>query len=286
MPEIRHHTGPAGFFTYVEYLSRFFIMDENYQMAGQLHTDNLSRARRQTKTGVMTVNQSAARRSKRDTDSFELAEAKSNAWIGNRVRELRKAQGLSIKELADAVDLSVGMVSQIERGLSTPSLRSLRLLAYVLKVQVSYFFATSEDGTTETDHILRQLQRRNLKVPDVGTVQECLAPQTLGTLEIYEIILEPGGSSDLVSFSHEGEKAGLVISGALSLVLGSDTHFLKEGDGFRFPSTLPHKFGNPGKTPVRLIWIVSTPKEQTPALAERLFGSPATKQRSSARRQT
>jgi len=178
-------------------------------------------------------------------------------WVGARLRKLRKERDLSIQKLADSVNLSVGMISQIERGVSTPSLRSLRLLANTLNVPVSWFFSAPHEPP-ESRHIVRRTQRRLLKVAHTGVVQELLSPESPGQLEIYEIVLEPGGSSDGEAYSHQGEKAGLVISGRLHLWVDQEKHVLQHGDSFRFPSTHPHRFANPGPRETRLIWIVSS----------------------------
>ncbi len=176
-------------------------------------------------------------------------------WDGARLRTMRKNRHLSIQQLADKVGLSVGMVSQIERGLSTPSLRSIRLLANALDVPVSWFFAGSQHA--EADHIVRRAQRRQLKIGTAGAVQELLSPETPGGIEIYEIVLEPGGSSGSDLYSHAGEKAGLVIEGSLQLSIGPLTHLLQAGDSFRFPSTTPHRFANASPHETRFVWIVN-----------------------------
>lgn len=184
--------------------------------------------------------------------------AGDDIWIGERMRELRKDRGLSIQELADRVGLSIGMISQIERGLSTPSLRSLRLLAEALNVPVSWFFASAKRHS-ESRHIVRRGQRRRLRVPDVGVVQELLLPDSASGIEIYEVTLEPGGNSGPEAYTHQGEKFGLVIEGELQLLIDSETHSLETGDSFHFPSVRPHRFANSGAIPARFVWIVSHP---------------------------
>jgi transcriptional regulator with XRE-family HTH domain len=173
---------------------------------------------------------------------------------------MRKNRHLSIQQLADKVGLSVGMVSQIERGLSTPSLRSIRLLANALDVPVSWFFAGSQHA--EAEHIVRRAQRRQLKIGTAGAVQELLSPEAPGGIEIYEILLEPGGSSGSDLYSHGGEKAGLVIEGSLQLSIGPLTHLLQAGDSFRFPSTTPHRFANASPNQTRFVWIVNRQAQQ------------------------
>lgn len=180
----------------------------------------------------------------------------NDVWIGARLRELRKDRGLSIQELADKVSLSIGMISQIERGVSTPSLRSLRLLAEALSVPVSWFFASAK-GHAASRHIVRKDQRRRLRVPDVGVVQELLSPNSASKIEIYEVTLKAGGGSGPGAYTHEGEKFGLVIEGQMQLHIGSDVHTLENGDSFHFPSTQPHRFENAGSDIARFVWVVS-----------------------------
>lgn len=180
----------------------------------------------------------------------------NDVWIGARLRELRQDRRLSIQELAHKVSLSIGMISQIERGVSTPSLRSLRLLAEALEVPVSWFFASSK-GHAASRHIVRKDQRRRLRVPDVGVVQELLSPSSAMRIEVYEVTLDPGGSSGAESYTHDGEKFGLIIEGEMQLLIGDDLHTLECGDSFHFPSTQPHRFQNSGPGIARFVWGVA-----------------------------
>lgn len=180
----------------------------------------------------------------------------NDVWIGARLRELRKDRRLSIQELADKVALSIGMISQIERGVSTPSLRSLRLLAEALDVPVSWFFASAKRHAASR-HIVRKSQRRRLRVPDVGVVQELLSPSSAMQIEMYEVTLEPGGSSGPEAYTHEGEKFGLIIEGEMQLLIDDDIHTLECGDSFHFSSTQPHRFENSGPEIVRFVWVVA-----------------------------
>jgi quercetin dioxygenase-like cupin family protein len=87
-------------------------------------------------------------------------------------------------------------------------------------------------------------------------------------MEMYELLLQPGGSSGTAFYSHQGEKAGIVMAGTLQLWLDEQAHLLHEGDSFQFPSLLPHRFDNPGREPSRIIWIVTPPmpKRSNPAI--------------------
>ena len=189
--------------------------------------------------------------------------------LGQRLRMLRRERGLSVQTLADAAALSAGMVSQIERGLSTPSLRSLRLLGIALGVPISWFFAAPDHSTpSASPYIVRRGDRRLLRLTQTGVMKELLSPDTDGRLmEMYELTIEAGGSSGADFYNHEGEKAGVVVAGSLRLWLRNDAFTLEAGDSFQFPSAIPHRFDNPGKQLARILWINSppTPRSVSPA---------------------
>ncbi|MBI0434822.1 cupin domain-containing protein [Roseomonas sp. KE0001] len=182
-------------------------------------------------------------------------EAASDRRLGEAVRLLRQRRGLSIQELGRRTGLSAGMISQLERGLATPSVRSLRMLSLALQVPVSFFFEERPAAAAPGRYIVRRGQRRVLRLTPSGVLKEALAPSGPGQMEIYELTLSPGGSSGADFFRHQGEKAGYVLSGTLRLWLEQEAHLLEAGDTFRFPSAVPHMFDNPGEVPARVVWI-------------------------------
>jgi len=184
----------------------------------------------------------------------------ADRWIGWRLRERRKTLDLSIKELGQKVGLSVGMISQVERGLSTPSLRSLRLLATALEVPVSWFFDDSAEGGSEK-YITRSDNRREREFHDAGLLQDLRSPDWPSPLEFYEFSFNPGAESSSKTYSHSGEKAGLVLSGEIHLWIGERAYVLRTGDSFHFPSTLPHMFRNTTDQVTKMVWIVLSKSE-------------------------
>jgi transcriptional regulator with XRE-family HTH domain len=190
--------------------------------------------------------------------------------LGVRLKALRQERQLSLQSLAALSGLSTGMLSQIERGLSTPSLRSLRMLGVALGVPISWFFATPEhDSIAESQYIVRRSNRRLLKLSPTGVMKELLTPSAAGLLELYELLLQPAGSSGSDFYSHQGEKAGMVITGTMRLWLNEEPSDLEEGDSFRFPSLIPHRFENPGRSPTRVIWVITPPMPKMAAAASR-----------------
>jgi transcriptional regulator with XRE-family HTH domain len=181
--------------------------------------------------------------------------------IGLRIRVLRKDRKLSIERLAEESGLSVGMLSQLERGKSTPSVRSLRVLGTALGVSLSWFFSPAPtDESSETDYIVRRAARRALTLTPSGVYKQLLTPDRPGLIEIYELALKPGGNSGLEFYSHRGEKSGVILSGSLRLWIDDRSYLLEEGDSFRFSSEIAHRFENDGKLLARLIWVVVVQK--------------------------
>lgn len=191
-------------------------------------------------------------------DDPHAVHAEEDRRIGARIRVLRKERKLSIERLAAESGLSVGMLSQLERGLTTPSVRSLRVLGSALGVPISWFFAAGHaDDPVESEYIVRSGGRGTLSLTPSGVYKELLTPERPGLIELYELHLKPGGSSGAEFYSHKGEKAGLVLSGTLRLWIDNEPHMLNEGDAFRFPSEIAHRFENPGSGSTRVIWIVA-----------------------------
>ena len=187
-----------------------------------------------------------------------LADAK-DVLLGRQLRELRLARGLSIKDVAGRAELSVGTISQIERGLGSASIRSLRNICQALDVPLGILFRTSESAAEmESQYVRRERQRGVLRLGH-GTVKELLSTRGSTALELLLVNIEPGGSSGPDSYSHEGEELGLVIAGVLDLWIADQLLRLNQGDSFGFPSTLPHRFANSGTSQCRIFWVNSPP---------------------------
>ncbi len=195
----------------------------------------------------------------RAKDELGTDERESDRRLGSCVRSLRQRAGLSIQELGQRTKLSTGMISQLERGLATPSVRTLRLLSLALEVPISYFFDHAPEAEP-SPFIVRKAERKLLRLSSSGVLKELLSPQHPGQLEIYEITLQPGGSSGSGSgIAHKGEKAGYVLRGRLRLWLTDEPHLLDAGDSFRFPGSVQSMFDNPGDEPASVVWISYNP---------------------------
>ena len=187
-------------------------------------------------------------------------ESRPGEGLSARLRQARKMQNLTLKDVAERAGLSIGLVSQIERGLTTPSMRSLRELAGALGLPVGSLFSHGDGGNIEEmRHIVRKDMRRVLKLDHIGLHMEIFTPAEGYAIQAFTTYLSPGGMSGLEFDAHEGQECGMVIDGQLELFLGSERYLLGPGDSFSFQSTTPHRYWNPGTTMTYLHWMITPP---------------------------
>ncbi len=191
-------------------------------------------------------------------DAYAADSYDEQAFIGGRVRELRKAQGRTLADVAAGVGISVSYLSQIERDVSRLPIAVLKRIADELGVHMNWFFRTGVQGPAdERDVIVRASNRRNLTFTGLGIAEELLSPNLAGPLELLISTIDAGADSEL--YSHDGAEAGLVMQGTMQLWVG-DRHFeLAVGDSFAFPSTEQHRCANQGTTPVKVLWVITPP---------------------------
>jgi transcriptional regulator with XRE-family HTH domain len=183
-----------------------------------------------------------------------------SVFIGARIREMRKAQSLTLQKLADRSGLSPAHLSQLERGLTQPSITALASIAQGLSVNLHWFFA-SENSVLE-DHeigyIVRRHERRRLVYKD-DIVDELLSPNLARSIEFLYCTIPPNTGTGDRAYSHNGEEAGLILSGTFELWVGERHFRLAEGDSFAYSSEEPHRYHNPGPGTAIVLWIITPP---------------------------
>lgn len=179
--------------------------------------------------------------------------------VGRQIRDLRKAKGLTIPDLARKVGRSIGWLSQIERNMSPVTIPYLKLISDALDVQISWFFQGNAIAPEdERDFVVRKGARRRLRYTGTGVSEELLSPNLSRAIELLMTTLEPGASSGS-PYSRTGEEAGYVVSGVLELTVGKKTLTLATGDSFAFESSLAHRCYNPGDRPTSVVWVITPP---------------------------
>ncbi len=177
--------------------------------------------------------------------------------LGRDLRGLRKARGLTLAELALKIDRSLGFISQIERGLSMPSIKDLRALARAFDVPVSWFFMFDDVDDEEREFIVRAGSRRALGTSEDGIIEELLSPDLGGSFEMFRSVLEPRSEMNKPVL-RQTEEAGYIVSGELDLWIDDQLFQMKAGDSFRFENK-PYRWRNPGAEKTVIIWVVSPP---------------------------
>nr|WP_040305388.1 XRE family transcriptional regulator [Ahrensia sp. R2A130] len=177
--------------------------------------------------------------------------------LGNEIRQLRKSRSLTLAELALRIGRSVGFISQIERGLSSPSIDDLRALAAAFDVPISWFFATEPLNEAERGTVMRADYRRQLGSREGGLVEELLSPDLGGQYEMLRCEFAAGAEMEKPVL-RETEESGFIVEGELDLWIDG-THFhLETGDSFRFDHK-PYRWANRGETTTVAVWVVSPP---------------------------
>jgi transcriptional regulator with XRE-family HTH domain len=177
--------------------------------------------------------------------------------LAHDIRALRKARGLTLAEIGARLKRSIGWLSQVERGLSVPSLSDLKAFAELFGVPVSLFFGHDAPDDSERGVVVRSGRRRSLGTSDSGLVEELLSPDLGGSFELLRSVFAPGAELAQTSL-RQTEEAGYVVSGRFDIEIGGVWHRLGEGDSFRFAKQ-PFRWKNPGTEPEVVVWVVSPP---------------------------
>ncbi|MDR5012149.1 MULTISPECIES: helix-turn-helix domain-containing protein [Agrobacterium] len=177
--------------------------------------------------------------------------------IGGQIRELRKVKGLTLQQVADASDISVGYLSQIERNQTKLPIGVLKKISSTLGVHMNWFFHADDVPSSERDVVVRSHNRRRFTFTGIGIEEELLSPNLGGPLEMLMSTIEPGADSG--DYSHDGVEAGLVVSGRLDLWVSGTFFQLEEGDSFAFKSTEIHRCANSADKPAKIVWVITPP---------------------------
>nr|WP_284507540.1 helix-turn-helix domain-containing protein [Caballeronia sp. AZ7_KS35] len=180
------------------------------------------------------------------------------------MRDVRTKKGLSVNELAARSSVSAGMISQIERGISSPSVKTLERLRTALDVSLTDLFSESVSEDRERPGVRREgcfvrrrASRPKFSVQASGLRKELLTPEGQHDLQFMLIHFDPGTSSTEVLMG-AGEKGGMVLTGKLELMVGDETVEIVEGDSFQFNSALAHRVRNVSPEVASVIWFMDT----------------------------
>lgn len=187
----------------------------------------------------------------------ETAPATDEADIGLTIHRFREERQLSLKDLAARSGLTQSFLSQVERGLTSPSVASLRKIAQAFGAPLAALF---QGPSAQANHVVRRGQRRQLLHPGRQWRDELLTPNLQGKLQVIWSVIEPGGGSGDEPYAHDSdEECVVVLRGQLEVWVGLDHYTLDEGDSIVFESRIPHRNVNPGPERAEVLWITTPP---------------------------
>ena len=180
-----------------------------------------------------------------------------NQSIGQQIKELRLQNNLTLKDVSQATHLSIGFLSQLERGLTDVATDSLSAIARSLGVEASYFFTAARP---HHPHILRSYEKEVYQVDPGRFIHYHLTPRAanLALLPRLIEILPLDSEEPIAPYPHAGEEFVHVLEGTLTLFLDDERQELFPGDSAHYPSTIPHNWANYTSKMVRLL-VVSQP---------------------------
>ncbi|SRR5579875_361761 len=207
----------------------------------------LREVRRFNLAAIQTVMTSQADQSSSwDTDSTAL---------GQRLLALRLRKGLTLRQVRDLTGLAPSLVSSIERGISQPTVATLKKLTQCYGTTVA---AVTARHVSKDDKLIRAGQYRVLPPLGPGIKVEQLAEGSL-LMDCQRWTLKPGAASS-GPYAHEGEEFIHVLAGRFVITIdGRERYELRPGDSLYFKSTLLHAWENPGPEDTVLLWINTPP---------------------------
>jgi transcriptional regulator with XRE-family HTH domain len=184
----------------------------------------------------------------------------SDVDIGERLRQIRKENGLSQRELAARAGLTNGTVSLIEQNKTSPSIASLKRLLDVIPMSIAEFFATIEEVEAPKYFYTAEEFVEVAPQSDLNAVSlRQLGNASTHTLQVLDETYPVGADTGADLLKHTGEEAGIVVQGTIEITVGDQIRVLQTGEGYLFDSRQPHRFRNTGTEVCRIVSACTPP---------------------------
>ena len=180
-----------------------------------------------------------------------------NRNIGELIKQRRTENKMTLKDVSEATDLSIGYLSQLERGLTSIAHDTLKKVAKALNVEMTYFM---DQPKTKSKAILRSYEREVLRIEGSSIIEyamtnmgDCaeMLPRLVEILPQKEV-------EETESYAHEGEEFVYVLEGILTLQIEGDCNDLYPGDCAHYKSSRPHNWSNQTNKVVKIM-MINTP---------------------------
>jgi transcriptional regulator with XRE-family HTH domain len=188
--------------------------------------------------------------------------ARLEVAIGREVREFRKKLDMTVADLAKLADLSAGMLSKIENGMTSPSLDTLQALSRALHVPVTAFFRRYEEERDATFVPAGQgltIERRGTRA---GHQYQLLGHTLRKNIAVEPYLITLTEKSDVFPiFQHAGVEFLYMLEGEVGYRHGNKTYVMRPGDSLFFDADAPHGPDELRKLPIRFLSIICYSRE-------------------------
>jgi transcriptional regulator with XRE-family HTH domain len=176
--------------------------------------------------------------------------------LGQRIREVRRRNNVTLRELAEEVGVTESFVSQVERGVANPSMATLRRIADALGATVASLFV----GIESSGMVVRAGERKRMAHPAGSVDDYLLTPPGAKTMQVVFSAVAAGKGSGDEPYSHAAdEECVIVLTGRLDVGLDGEIHHLGTGDALLLDPKHPHSYHNPGPDAATALWVTSPP---------------------------
>jgi transcriptional regulator with XRE-family HTH domain len=193
----------------------------------------------------------------------DIAERNLEAAIGREVRNFRRQQGLTVADLSQITGLSIGMLSKIENGITSPSLTTLQILSHAFSVPVTAFFKSYEERREVShvkagDHV--EIERRGTRAGHQYNLLGHIGSNSSGVVVEPYLITLTTESDTFPAFQHEGLELLYMLEGEVTYRHGDQLFHLKPGDSLFFDADARHGPEVLNVLPARYLSIIAYPQ--------------------------
>ncbi|MEW6623744.1 MAG: XRE family transcriptional regulator [Bacillota bacterium] len=188
---------------------------------------------------------------------------KISVEIGKKIKESRKAQGMTLQQLGEKANFSISFLSQLERGQTSVTINTLKNIATALDIDLASFFNFSEK---HQGIIYRSYEQKGFRLENSNFVYYSLANNAIDrVLDPVLVEVLPGEKEKIKPYAHMGEEFVYVLEGVLTVFMEDEEIKLYPGDSLHMLSTTPHDWANLTNKPVKILSV------NTPSLLKKIL---------------
>jgi len=199
--------------------------------------------------------------------------------LGKKIRNERQKRQLTLEKFSQMTGLSKSFLSQMERGITEPSITSLKKIAKQFGFSVVNLFQNGDTLNSNWEYhsasvkyqeksmnhpekaeVVRADKRKKFALPGSKVMYDLLTPDMNRQLEVmYMRVSEGENSGEQPMLDPPGEKVGLVLKGSIEVSVGTEVYQLGEGDSIYYPANVPHAWRALEGDSIEVVWILTPP---------------------------